>query len=140
MHHPFKILTPTPIQQNTRKTVKRISKERRVFFDCEISNEGVGGRDWLTWRPWWLGKEHAEVSTEETNPRVKERNRRSRPAANAGKARLWWVLWRLFVVAIDFEEEGSSPYRTMTVPVVEQGATEQPTNASKKITDVQNFV
>jgi len=51
-----------------------------VFFGCEISNEGVGGRRrWLTWRPWWLGKEHTEVSTKEANPRVKERNRRRRP-------------------------------------------------------------
>jgi len=44
------------------------------------------------------------------------------------------------VVAIDFEEEGTSADRTMTVPVVEQGATEQPIDASKKITDMQkNF-
>ena len=64
-----------------------------MFFGCEISNEGIGGRrGWLTWRPWWLGKEHAEVNTKEANPRVKERNRRSRLAANAGEARLWWVL------------------------------------------------
>jgi len=69
-----------------------------VFFGCEISNEGVGGRRrWLTWR---LGKEHAKVSTEEANPRVKERNQRRRLAANAGETRLWWVLRWLSMVGI----------------------------------------
>ena len=95
-----------------------------MFFGCEISNKGVGDRrGWLTWRSWWLGKEHAKVSMEEANPRVKERNRRSRHAVNAGEARLWWVLRQLSVVAIDFEEEGTSLDRTVVVPMVEQGTT-----------------
>jgi len=40
---------------------------------------------------------------------------------------------RLSVVAIDFEEEGTSPDRTVTVPVVEWGTAEQ-TLTLKKIT------
>ena len=33
---------------------------------CQCMHVGCGRRRWLTWRPWCLGKEHTEVSTEET--------------------------------------------------------------------------
>jgi len=85
-------------------------------------------RRWLTWRSWWLGKEHTELNTEEANPHVKERNRRRRPSANAGEARLWWLLWWLYVMAIDFEKEGT----IVAVPVMEKGAEQTLTRYKKK--------